>query len=765
MVCGQVLGILLAAQTLGPSWSQPFPTSPCPGIFQYLADSSGNWHGLITVPAPQPSYTFKITVEMALEAVLRTQYVGSLRLLENENVVWRRINTGDRQPIQFHQSFPITWPLPTVTSITSNGNVICIGNTPNKVFTKLYLEHILYPIRGAAFPQPNQDTNHPLSVSSYATACPNVFRYQQSRSGEWYGVISVPNPYPIVAIDIRVEIYVTGTMPLITNGFLNLVNKLNEEWDRIRRGERYYIQYKLDFPLYQPDSSMTSPLPAVKSIIVNNEVLCSGNKPSFSAVRILLYQHSIFSERCTSSSLDCPYNIEQTRRPITPTLPVYIQTPPVTEIITPSSKQTPIEYGQTTTKEPFIPPMYTPVTEIITQSSKPTPIEYGQTTTKEPIIPPMYTPVTEIITQSSKPTPIEYGQTTTKEPIIPPMYTPVTEIITQSSKPTPIEYGQTTTNEPILPPMYTPVTEIITPSSKPTPMEYGQTTTKEPILPPMYTTLPVIQRTGLQCGMLVVRTNPLITYGEDTVIGQWPWHAALYLYMRRDIRYRCGGSLIGIKTVITAAHCVTKNDKQLAPGDIIVYLGRYNLRNLNEEGSQNRDVTKVTVHPSYNATSTVGDIAVLTLSTSVEVTVTVRPVCLWDQENINPAYLVNKEGLVVGWGLNEYDEPTETLKMVTMPVVSQQACIWSDPNYYSHFTSNTTFCAGYRNGSSVCNGDSGGGMVFLNQDNDGTQMWMLRGIVSHSRRRDGYANICDTKSYIVFTDVAQYLSWIYTILI
>lgn len=73
---------------------------------------------------------------------------------------------------------------------------------------------------------------------------------------------------------------VSINMLQITNGFLNLVNKLNEEWDRIRTGERYYIQYKLDFPLYQPDSSMTSPLPAVKSIIVNNEVLCSGNKPS-----------------------------------------------------------------------------------------------------------------------------------------------------------------------------------------------------------------------------------------------------------------------------------------------------------------------------------------------------------------------------------------------------------------------------------------------------------------------------------------------------
>jgi dynein heavy chain len=59
---------------------------------------------------------------------------------------------------------------------------------------------------------------------------------------------------------------------------------------------------------------------------------------------------------------------------------------------------------------------------------------------------------------------------------------------------------------------------------------------------------------------------------------------------------------------------------------------------------------------------------------------------------------------VVGWGFDERDEPTETLMMVKMPVVSQQACIWSDPNFYSLFTSNSTFCAGYRNGiaSIIC---------------------------------------------------------------
>jgi hypothetical protein len=53
---------------------------------------------------------------------------------------------------------------------------------------------------------------------------------------------------------------------------------------------------------------------------------------------------------------------------------------------------------------------------------------------------------------------------------------------------------------------------------------------------------------------------------------------------------------------------------------------------------------------------------------------------------------------VVGWGLDERDEPTETLMMVKMPVVSQQTCIRRDPNYYLQFTSSGTFCAGYQNG-------------------------------------------------------------------
>jgi hypothetical protein len=64
----------------------------------------------------------------------------------------------------------------------------------------------------------------------------------------------------------------------ITRGSLQPANNLNEEWKRMRTGENFFIQYKLQFPAYKTYSS-TPPLPTVKSIIVNDVVLCSGDAP------------------------------------------------------------------------------------------------------------------------------------------------------------------------------------------------------------------------------------------------------------------------------------------------------------------------------------------------------------------------------------------------------------------------------------------------------------------------------------------------------
>lgn len=142
-------------------------------------------------------------------------------------------------------------------------------------------------------------------------------------------------------------------------------------------------------------------------------------------------------------------------------------------------------------------------------------------------------------------------------------------------------------------------------------------------------------------------------------------------------------------------------------------------------------------------------------------------------------YLYLLLGNVVGWGFDETGEVTEELMLARMPVVSEEVCTFSFPEFYSKFTSNQTYCAGFRNGmyilviefytliihccdigTSACNRDTGGGMVFpQSNSSDYNPRWQLRGIVSVSVPSENQ-NICDVLHYVVFTDVAKYLVWI-----
>ncbi|KAJ3653082.1 hypothetical protein Zmor_018999 [Zophobas morio] len=272
---------------------------------------------------------------------------------------------------------------------------------------------------------------------------------------------------------------------------------------------------------------------------------------------------------------------------------------------------------------------------------------------------------------------------------------------------------------------------------------------------------PVVSLNDLTCGTVVMPPRPLITHGQATREGEFPWHAALYHAKGIDLTYICGASLITRYHLVTVAHCVTKpkSQKSLDPGNLVVYLGKYYLKRWSNPGIQDKHVEKITIHPKYNAQIFTNDIAVLKVASPVDVTNYVRPVCLWDEDTRLNA-VTNRVGTVVGWGFDENGRVTEQLTKAKMPVVSQETCIYSFPDFYSRFTSNTTYCAGFKNGTSVCNGDSGGGMVFpKSNSNSGNPVWQLRGLVSISVALQNQLK-CDSSHYVVFTDVAKYLDWI-----
>lgn len=115
---------------------------------------------------------------------------------------------------------------------------------------------------------------------------------------------------------------------------------------------------------------------------------------------------------------------------------------------------------------------------------------------------------------------------------------------------------------------------------------------------------------------------------------------------------------------------------------------------------------------------------------------------------------------VAGWGLtSENGNPSEELKGITLPSIPRYLCRENFPVDFRPYLTPGKFCAGYQNGSSVCQGDSGGGLCFPRALDQNTTVYFLRGIVSVGPTREGS---CDSEQYTVFTSVLANLEWLKT---
>ncbi|XP_012282756.1 serine protease gd [Orussus abietinus] len=250
--------------------------------------------------------------------------------------------------------------------------------------------------------------------------------------------------------------------------------------------------------------------------------------------------------------------------------------------------------------------------------------------------------------------------------------------------------------------------------------------------------------------------NLLIAKGERTRPGQWPWLVGIF-FVKLKFEFQCAGSLISNRHVLTAAHCFKLPENEDVPvSSLLVSIGRHRLDDWKESDSVSVEVEDLRMHPEYgHRFSGSSDIAVLVLRENVTFGRTIQPVCLWSGSR-NLDNVVGEFGYVVGWGRDEEGHANVAEpRMIKVPIVSQEDCLRSNPDFVSA-TSDRTFCAGMRDGSGPCNGDSGSGLVLRN---DLTGAFYLRGIVSLSLL-DKKTMSCDLSQYIVYTDVAKYLDWI-----
>lgn len=260
-----------------------------------------------------------------------------------------------------------------------------------------------------------------------------------------------------------------------------------------------------------------------------------------------------------------------------------------------------------------------------------------------------------------------------------------------------------------------------------------------------------LANSSVNCGKQQIRTQNLIVNGFSTYAGQFPWHAALYhRTSATSLEYVCGGSLISDTFVLTAAHCVQDGSREMNTKRVVIFLGLHDRNDFDPAMFQQLLVLEIYTVSGGRWAKLRNDIALLELRSKVRYTDFVQPICIAASE-----VPVETVGIVAGWGMTEDGYLSQELKSSRMPIVRMIDCLMSDRDSFGHSLDSGMICAGYLNGTAVCNGDSGSGLIA--ELENGT--WFLVGIVSFTARsRNG--SICSPSGYGVFVDVQVYLPWI-----
>jgi len=265
-----------------------------------------------------------------------------------------------------------------------------------------------------------------------------------------------------------------------------------------------------------------------------------------------------------------------------------------------------------------------------------------------------------------------------------------------------------------------------------------------------------------------------IVGGQDAPLGRYPWLVNLGYKQegRPQTLFKCGGTLIGNRHVLTAAHCVTELPRSFKLA--VIRVGEHDLdTDLDCIGDgddkicapppQDIDVEEVIFHQSYGKPKAFqNDIAVIKLARNVTENEFVAPICLpFNDDNEN--YLGNRIGAeapineVAGWGATQITgrQPAHILQFLDVNVTDSQECkkIYAERG---GVLTEKQICAGGQKGRDSCVGDSGSGLMRSLPDRQRTiDRWDLIGVVSFGPR------LCGTEGVPgVYTRVNSYLDWI-----
>lgn len=216
-----------------------------------------------------------------------------------------------------------------------------------------------------------------------------------------------------------------------------------------------------------------------------------------------------------------------------------------------------------------------------------------------------------------------------------------------------------------------------------------------------------------------------IVGGSDAGSGDYPYLASL---RNRYDNHFCGGSIIGKKWILTAAHCVYSASER----SISVVMG---ILRKDDDGLR-RKVQDIILHSDLNTFQWVPDVALLKLHNPIIFTDYIQPIALQTSE-LRPG----TSAVLVGFGDLRLRGPSpKHLQYLDVETVSWNTC----KKAHKRKVLSSHICTFTRDGEGACHGDSGGPLV-----SHGKQI----GVVS-------WGKPCAVGKPDVFAKVAAFADWI-----